>query len=190
MRDGSSTRKRLERCALTLFVKKGITATTIKDIAQLANIAEGTLYRHYESKEELARQLYLNAHTHISAQVKQNIQNCHQIGEKIAMLVRFFCEKYDEDPILFNYLLLAQHEQIKALSDNEISAHDIVVSIFNDAQRRKEMPKRDSQFCAVILLGILLQAAICRVYNRISKPMIDDVELLYQAIMDALHLNE
>ncbi len=189
MRDGSSTRKRLERCALTLFVKKGITATTIKDIAQHASIAEGTLYRHYESKEELAKQLYLNAHASISAQVKQSIQSCHDIHEKIKIIVRFICEKYDEDPILFNYLLLAQHEQIKALSENEISAHDIVVSIFNDAQRRKEMPKRDSQFCAVILLGILLQAAICRVYNRIPKPMVDDVEPLYQAIIDALQLN-
>ncbi len=189
MRDGSSTRKRLERCALTLFVKKGITATTIKDIAQKAGVAEGTLYRHYESKEELAKQLYLDAHTHISAQVKAILVDSHDIKEKIKMMVRFFCEKYDEDPIVFNYLLLAQHEQIKALAEKEISAHDIVVSIFNDAIRKKEMPKRDSQIAAIILLGILLQAAICRVYNRVTRPMIDDAEILEVAIINALELN-
>jgi len=188
MRDGSSTRKRLERCALTLFVKKGITATTIKDIAQKAEVAEGTLYRHYESKEELAKQLYLDAHTHISSQVKAFIAHSHDIQEKIKLMVHFFCEKYDEDPILFNYLLLAQHEQIKALSEKEISAHDIVVTIFNEAIRKKEMPKRDSQLCSVVLLGILLQAAICRVYNRITRPMLDDAQALYQAVLHALQL--
>lgn len=188
MRDGSTTRKRLERCALTLFVKKGITATTIKDIAQMAEVAEGTLYRHYESKEELAKQLYLDAHAHISAQVKSAIVNCSDMQEKIKLMVHFFCEKYDEDPIVFNYLLLAQHEQIKALSEKEISAHDIVVGIFNDAIRKKEMQKRDSQLCAVVLLGILLQAAICRVYNRITRPMLDDVQMLQQVILHALQL--
>lgn len=189
MRDGSTTRKRLERCALTLFVKKGITATTIKDIAQKAGVAEGTLYRHYESKEELAKQLYLDAHTHISAQVKAILTDCHDIKQKIKMMVRFFCEKYDEDPIVFNYLLLAQHEQIKALSEKEVSAHDIVVSIFNDAIRKKEMPKRDTQICSIILLGVLLQAAICRVYNRVTRPMIDDAEVLNVAIINALQLH-
>lgn len=189
MRDGSSTRKRLERCALTLFVKKGITATTIKDIAQKAGVAEGTLYRHYDSKEELAKQLYIDAHTHISAQVKAIITDCTDIKQKVKMMVSFFCEKYDEDPIVFNYLLLAQHEQIKGLSEKEISAHDIVVSIFNDAIRKKEMPKRDSQLCAVILLGVLLQAAICRVYNRIARPMVDDADVLQKAVLNALELN-
>jgi len=188
MRDGSSTRKRLERCALTLFVKKGITATTIKDIAQKAGVAEGTLYRHYESKEELAKQLYLDAHSQNSAQVKAIIVDCHDIKQKIKIIVRFFCEKYDEDPIVFNYLLLAQHEQIKALAEKEISAHDIVVTIFNDAIRKKEMPKRDSQICAIILLGILLQAAICRVYSRITRPMVDDAEVLELAVVNALQL--
>lgn len=188
MRDGSSTRKRLERCALTLFVKKGITATTIKDIAQKAGVAEGTLYRHYESKEELAKQLYLDAHTDLAAQVKAILIDCHDIKAKIKTMTRFFCEKYDEDPIVFNYLLLAQHEQIKALAEKEISAHDIVVTIFSDAMRKKEMPKRDSQICAIILMGILLQAAICRVYNRVARPMIEDADVLELAIINALEL--
>ncbi|HRE32190.1 MAG TPA: hypothetical protein PLD88_09485, partial [Candidatus Berkiella sp.] len=113
----------------------------------------------------LAKQLYLDAHTSISAQVKESIVGDHHIQSKIKIMVHFFCEKFDEDPILFNYLLLTQHEQIKALSENEMTAHDIVVMIFNEAMRKKEMPKRDSQLCAVVLLGVLLQAAICRVYN-------------------------
>jgi AcrR family transcriptional regulator len=54
VRDGTQTRQQIDRAALRLFAKKGIKETTIRDIAEAAGIAEGTLYRHYKSKDELS----------------------------------------------------------------------------------------------------------------------------------------
>ncbi len=47
------------RASIHLFVKQGVDGTTIKDIAQRAGAAEGTMYRYYESKEVLAWQLFV-----------------------------------------------------------------------------------------------------------------------------------
>src|ERR1017187_9922548 len=46
------------RASLRLFMKKGIDGTTIKDIAREAKVAEGTLYRHFKSKDALAWHLF------------------------------------------------------------------------------------------------------------------------------------
>ncbi|HET9843326.1 MAG TPA: helix-turn-helix domain-containing protein, partial [Gammaproteobacteria bacterium] len=74
MRDGTATRQKLERCALDLFVRQGINATTIKDIANAAQIAEGTLYRHYTSKDDLAAALYLKAYKEFSVLLQNVIE--------------------------------------------------------------------------------------------------------------------
>ena len=61
-RDGSQTKLLIDKTALRLFVEKGVAATTIKDIAGTAGIAEGTIYRHYASKHDLSWELFASKH--------------------------------------------------------------------------------------------------------------------------------
>lgn len=186
MRDGSLTRKKLERCALTLFVEKGVSATTIKDIAFKAQVAEGTLYRHYESKDELAQHLFTSAYIEVATHLKQLASEQPTLSQKIQKMVHYFCAKYDEDPILFNYLLLVQHNQLKVVHQKDVNAHEFMVMIFSDAIKKKEIAKKDPHFYASVLLGIVLQAALSRVYRRITRTMVDDADDLVMAIKGAL----
>lgn len=41
------TRQRIESAAVQLFVDKGVAETTIKDLARVAGLSEGALYRHF-----------------------------------------------------------------------------------------------------------------------------------------------
>ena len=44
--------------ALTLFAERGFHGTSVPDIAQLAGVGAGTIYRHFEGKEALVNALY------------------------------------------------------------------------------------------------------------------------------------
>ncbi|HMG19124.1 MAG TPA: TetR/AcrR family transcriptional regulator [Gemmatimonadales bacterium] len=52
------TRQRLIRAALELFTTRGYHDTTTAQIAKKAGIAEGTIYRHFASKQHLVNELY------------------------------------------------------------------------------------------------------------------------------------
>ncbi|HXM37628.1 MAG TPA: TetR/AcrR family transcriptional regulator [Gemmatimonadales bacterium] len=52
------TRQRLIRAALELFTTRGYHDTTTAQIAKKAGVAEGTIYRHFASKQQLVNELY------------------------------------------------------------------------------------------------------------------------------------
>ena len=50
----TDTRERIEKAAIRLFVEKGVTETSVRDIARAVDISEGALYRNFVRKDELA----------------------------------------------------------------------------------------------------------------------------------------
>jgi len=55
------TRQRLVRAALELFTTQGYHDTTTGQIARKAGVAEGTIYKHFQSKQHLLNELYRGA---------------------------------------------------------------------------------------------------------------------------------
>jgi AcrR family transcriptional regulator len=55
------THQRLVRAALELFSSRGYHDTTTAQIAKKAGVAEGTIYRHFPSKQQLLNELYRGA---------------------------------------------------------------------------------------------------------------------------------
>jgi len=58
-RDADATRQHLLRAGLELYSTRGFLATTTPMLAERAGVAEGTIYRHFTSKEQLLNAVYL-----------------------------------------------------------------------------------------------------------------------------------
>ena len=85
-RDPKGTRERLVRAALELFTTEGYHASTTPLIASRAGIAEGTIYRHFESKEHLLNEIYRAALRLLAAPVNEssNARTCREHLDQIA----------------------------------------------------------------------------------------------------------
>ncbi len=188
MRDGSATKKRLEQCSMALFVEKGVVATTIKDIAQAADVAEGTLYRHYASKEDLATELYIKAYKDLHASVSERIAGVDNLKDVLKVIFQLSGASYDEDPITFNYLLIAQHHQLAIINQQDYSLNKFLCEIFDMGIKRGQITDRDPNYYSAVVMGLLIQAAVARTYHRIDKPLTDDIPDLYQACLRALEI--
>ncbi|MFD0586484.1 TetR/AcrR family transcriptional regulator [Paenibacillus sp. GCM10027627] len=53
----NATKEKIQTAAIQLFVQKGYGSTNVQEVADLAGISIGLLYRHYKSKEILFNEL-------------------------------------------------------------------------------------------------------------------------------------
>ena len=59
------TRKRLKEAALDVFSEKSVDAATVEEITEKADVGKGTLYQHFEDKEEIVITLVEEAVEHL-----------------------------------------------------------------------------------------------------------------------------
>lgn len=168
---GSHTRALIQRTALRLFATHGIRETTIRDIASAAKLSEGALYRHYESKEDLAWGLFA---THFKAFAIEldRLQHAHTtLKDKLDAMIQHFCAFFDRDQTLFSYLLLSQHYQLGKVTADMPNPVEVFRRIIARAMARREIPKADPHLATAMVMGVILQVAVARVYGRITRPL-------------------
>ena len=59
------TRKKLKKAALDVFSEKSVDAATVEEITEKADVGKGTLYQHFEDKEEIVVTLVDEAVEHL-----------------------------------------------------------------------------------------------------------------------------
>ena len=64
------TRKKLKDAALDVFSEQSIDATTVEDITEKADVGKGTLYQHFEDKEEIVVMLIEEAVDHLIKRIR------------------------------------------------------------------------------------------------------------------------
>jgi AcrR family transcriptional regulator len=64
------TRKRLKKAALDVFSEKSVDAATIEDITEKADLGKGTLYQHFEDKDQIVITLVDEAVEHLIERIR------------------------------------------------------------------------------------------------------------------------
>ena len=64
------TRKKLKEAALDVFSEKSIDAVTVEEITEKADVGKGTLYQHFDDKEEIVVMLVEEAVDHLIERIR------------------------------------------------------------------------------------------------------------------------
>ncbi len=97
--------------ALELFVSKGIDATSIRSIAKGAETAEGNIYRHFKSKNDLARTIFLNCATQFRNTMKESVEQGSGPEQQIEILIRTIFDFSFDYQKEFSFIMIANHRE-------------------------------------------------------------------------------
>lgn len=172
MRDGSQTKEKIDRTAIRLFVRKGIAETTIRDIAAEAEIAEGTLYRHYPSKDAMAWELFIENFIVLGTTLNDIQKEQQGTRAKLAAMIRYFCSVFEKDSDVFSYLFLMRHQHMQKLTPRIPNPYLVFRAVIREGMARGEVPKQDIDVATSMVMGLALQVIDSRILGqRIRQPM-------------------
>lgn len=162
----------IEAAALELFASSGAAQVTIKEIASQAGCAEGALYRHYASKEDMAWALFKREVERFSSQLRKALARDSDFAKRIDRGVRLFYSFFDKNPAVFSFVLLAQHNfPVEKKLDPKLNPHNVVSEFVSEGIRNKQIKMGDARLATALILGLVLQPATLRAVGWLTGPL-------------------
>lgn len=189
----TDTRQRIEGAATKLFVQRGITETSIRDITREVGISEGALYRHFESKEDLVWQTFEQNYTSFARELESLAAVEPTARQKVGAMIRGFCRAHDDNPTRFNFLLFVQHGQLAKLAEDAPTPVTVMRAVLARAIEQSEIPPQDPDLATALVLGAVLQPATFAAYGRIAlklEPVSDRLVAAAWAAVNAVPAKE
>ena len=155
-----------------------------------AGVAEGTIYRYFPSKEQLALDLFLGHHRALAEALTAAHKPLKGLKAKVEAIVRCYCDWADRDWTLFAYHLLNQHSFLIQVPDGMANPVTVVRDVISQAMKAGEIPRRNVDLAAASAIGVVMQAATYKVYGRFTGDLSDHVRFFADAAWAVLAVKE
>jgi AcrR family transcriptional regulator len=170
--------------ALELFAEKGIEATTTREIAEQAGAAEGTLYRHFDGKADLAQSLYRRCTLELQEMLVDADENATAPPERLDALVRSIFDFYATKPASCTYLLSARESGVAAKNDDEtlLSPIHMIAEVLDAGMQEGDFPEASATLVAGWILAMIQRTVLFLKDDALPLDEQDTIDRTVEAI--------
>ena len=168
-----ATKEKIHSAGIKLFAKKGLAATSVKDISEEAAISIGLMYRHYKKKEELYYELVEYAATSLR-KVNEKFESA---GEPIVLIEEFTeeivndlkkGEQYAQFSMLMSQTMMewevsAESSRIKEQSEKLINN---IIRLIEKGQKLNQFKSGNPKEMAYMYLSTIQGRSMLNVMNE------------------------
>ena len=182
----AGVKTKVERAAVELFAARGFDGVSIADIAAVAGVSQGALYRHYPSKDELGWALFSTAYLRTGAELDRVRASRAEFEPAVTAMVAHFCALYDDDPALFRFMLITQHGFLPRIQSGSRTPVDAVADLVSDAVGKNQLKPIEPALGAAVIMGVILQSATFHIYGRLGGSLTARAPALASAAVAAV----
>jgi AcrR family transcriptional regulator len=190
------TRARLLSAAKEVFEEDGLLDARISDITARANLAQGTFYTYFTSKQEIFREVALRVDEELGAPLGDVILDRSSSAaprERIRAAIRLYLERYRQEARIMGVIeQISRHDPILGRARSERSAHDraLVADSIARLQVRGLVDSRINPLIAAAVLGSMTDRfpEMWLSEGRLDCTFEEGVEHLTMMFMSALQM--
>lgn len=158
------------RVAQRLFAQRGIKATTVRDIAHAAGVTEGALYRHFESKDDLARYLFAGGAEMFYEHLKQARAKAGDAAQRLQALVVGFFDFAASNPEVFGFVMARHYEGVGEVPQTQRLPKFLFVETLAAGMAEGTLRPMEPELAAALVIGMCVQSIFFLQRGLIDQP--------------------
>ena len=166
------------RAATSLFAKRGVDATSMREIADAAGVREAAIYRYFASKEELSREIFVSWYGWYSRQLREIVRGPSGTREKVYGAARLELSAAVEHTEAFTYFCENEARFLRSLPPSIPRVRDVLIELVKQGQASREVKAGDVGVFADMLGGALCTVALSLVWRRRRGSMDEQLDLI------------
>jgi len=176
-------RKEIFSASVHLFIEKGFTETTMREIATAAGIGKSTLYDYYQSKDEILTSYYENELRRITERAQKisqkDLSNIEKLSEIMYMHLEYLMENKD-----YFWKLSIESQRLSAESQEKIQKkrhfyQDMLQTIIEEGIRSGEFGSINATLAARSIFTLLSIAAFTSRPTGTPQEMLNDILAIF-----------
>ncbi|MBX9668444.1 MAG: TetR/AcrR family transcriptional regulator [Candidatus Obscuribacterales bacterium] len=178
-----ATRQDILASAGILFMKKGYENTSVDDISAAANVAKGTFYYHFKSKDEVLLGLSIGYLKRLNESVDEQLKIGTPPLDVLMTVLRTTARDTEIYRELSRHFFLAMFSQMREQFDTQykddqiITLPSILTKIVIAAQAKGEIEKHwDARELGIMIAGLSHHAQVTWIILEEERPLVDKVE--------------
>jgi len=174
----NTKRPTIVQVATSLFAARGIDGVSMRDIANAAGVREAAIYRHFASKEELTREIFLSWYGWYSRQLRELVRGPGDTKEKVHGVARLELAAAEEHTEAFTYFCENEARFLRSLPAEVPRARDVFIELITQGQKRREIKAGDAGLLADMLSGALCAVALSSIWRRRRGDLTNQLDLV------------
>lgn len=179
------TKRRIFECSMKLFAEKGYDATSVEEITAVSGIAKGTLYYHFEKKEDILNMLLEEGMKLLKNSIEIKIKDCNNCIDKIKAVILVQVKvtvKYENFINLIFSQIWGKEEKNEKCRKCVFEYIKILENIISEGIEKGEFYDGNVQALAAGIFGVTCSSLIYRM--KIGEET--DIEHVYNGFVDTV----
>ncbi len=188
-----STKEKIIKAALNMFSDNNYHTTSMAVIAEEADVSKGTLYWHFDSKEDLFREIVLTGLDYFQDNYKKIYNKDLNADGKLLEVISFSIKVLNENiklaKIIRNNRYLVSDDFQKKAEQKQREAVLEIEKIIKQGIKEQLIVTDNSRNTAVVILSVIFTSPAEWLFDQI-KTMDEQIDFVYNFIMNGIKRRE
>ena len=158
-RDTEHTRRRILDAASDLFVEDGYQAVSVRKIASRANVSHGTIYIHFQDKDDLLYQASEEQFTRLLSRLRRlprSREPLQRLGDALLETMRFGLDHPNEYQLMMGLrTTFGGPKSVNQWGPSADQVESFFTGLLDDVYGSSEAARRDRTLDELLLLAIM-----------------------------------